>query len=57
MVAVARGVTSIPDCELGDGLPAGIKIVAPPHREDLLIAAGLAVESWVDALPAPALRT
>ncbi len=40
-----------------DGLPAGIQFVAPPHREDLLIAAGLAVESWVDAMPRPALRT
>jgi aspartyl-tRNA(Asn)/glutamyl-tRNA(Gln) amidotransferase subunit A len=30
-----------------DGLPVGLQIVAPPHREDLLIAAGLAVESWV----------
>jgi aspartyl-tRNA(Asn)/glutamyl-tRNA(Gln) amidotransferase subunit A len=40
-----------------DGLPAGIQFVAPPHREDLLIAAGLGVESWVDAIPRPALST
>ena len=37
-----------------DGLPVGIQIVAPPHREELLIAAGLAVESAVSRAPAPA---
>lgn len=30
-----------------DGLPVGVQIVAPPHREELLIATGLAVESVV----------
>ena len=38
-------------------VPVGIQFVAPPHREDLLISAGLAVESWLDAIPRPALRT
>ena len=42
---------------LVDGLPVGIQFVAPPHREDLLIAAGLAVESWVESTARPALRT
>lgn len=38
-----------------EGLPVGIQFVAPPHREVLLIAAGLAVEETVtQALPAPA---
>lgn len=37
-----------------DGLPVGIQLVAPPHREDLLIAAGLAVESAVRAISLPA---
>lgn len=37
-----------------DGLPVGIQLVAPPHREDLLVAAGLAVEVTVTYdLPAP----
>jgi len=35
------------------GLPVGLQLVAPPHREDLLIAAGLAVEKAVGLLPRP----
>jgi len=38
---------------LVDGLPVGLQLVAPPHREGLLIAAGLAVEAAVGFLPAP----
>ena len=36
---------------LVDGLPVGLQLVAPPHHEDLLIAAGLAVEAVVGVLP------
>ncbi len=34
---------SVP-CGSVDGLPVGLQLVAPPHREDLLVAAGLALE-------------
>lgn len=40
---------------LVDGLPVGLQLVAPPHREDLLLAAALAVESVVGLLPPLAL--
>lgn len=39
---------------LVDGLPVGLQLVAPPHREDLLIAVGLAIEHAVGFRP-PAL--
>jgi aspartyl-tRNA(Asn)/glutamyl-tRNA(Gln) amidotransferase subunit A len=39
---------SVP-CGQVDGLPVGIQLVAPPHREDLLVAAGRAVEEVVRA--------
>lgn len=42
---------------LVDGLPVGLQLVAPPHREDLLLAAGLAVEDVVGLLPPLALRS
>lgn len=36
---------------LVDGLPVGLQLVAPPHREDVLLAAGLAVEQAVSFTP------
>lgn len=39
-----------------DGLPVGIQLVAPPHREDELIRAGLAVESAVAAIETRSVR-
>ncbi|MGH9154760.1 MAG: amidase, partial [Acidimicrobiales bacterium] len=43
---------SVPVGTVG-GLPVGLQLVAPPHREGLLVAAGLAVEAVVGRLPAP----
>jgi aspartyl-tRNA(Asn)/glutamyl-tRNA(Gln) amidotransferase subunit A len=39
---------SVP-CGRAGGLPVGLQLVAPPHREDLLVAAGRAVEDVVRA--------
>jgi len=38
---------------LVNGLPVGLQLVAPPHREDLLVAAGLAIEEAVGFIPRP----
>jgi aspartyl-tRNA(Asn)/glutamyl-tRNA(Gln) amidotransferase subunit A len=38
---------------LAGGLPVGLQLVAPPHREDLLLAAGAAVEAAVGLLSRP----
>ncbi len=34
-----------------DGLPVGLQLVAPPHREHMLLAAGLALEDAVGVRP------
>lgn len=36
---------------LVDGLPVGLQLVAPPHREHMLMAAGLALEEAVGVRP------
>ena len=43
-------------CGLTDeGLPAGLQIVGPPHRDDLVLKAAHAYEMLVGGFPLPSL--